>query len=159
VRRDSRRRGDVMSPIGKGSRFLVLRGPLRGQEGVAHEMTGAASWPVMFDEGKVFYFDVATLEGPGFKRLADAPAEVDPLFAELAALEAERVKSWDVTTSDDDKRCPSDWCMFVGEQAEVADGVIGMEAENPDDVYRTAMMKAAMLALAAVRSLDRAHKT
>jgi hypothetical protein len=149
-----------MSPIGKGSRFLVLSGDYRGREGVivAPVADSPGLWWLSL-EGAEIVIEQSDADGPGFKRLADAPAEVDPLFAELAALEAERVKSWDVTTSDDDKRCPSDWCMFVGEQAEVADGVIGMEAENPDDVYRTAMMKAAMLALAAVRSLDRAHKT
>jgi hypothetical protein len=155
VRRDSRRRGDVMSPIGKGSRFLVLRGPLRGQEGVAHEMTGAASWPVMFDEGKVFYFDVATLEGPGFKRLADAPAEVDPLYIELQAEEERRSRDWD-GPAHDTRRDADEWIEFIQDKATDAEGAL--ECGDGDDDYRAAMMAIAVLALAAVRCIDRAHK-
>ena len=69
-RRDDGR--DAVSPVAKGARYLVLTGPLRGQIGTLDAET-ANGWPLNV-EGKWFYHLAATLEGPGFKRLADVPA-------------------------------------------------------------------------------------
>jgi hypothetical protein len=150
----------VSAPIGKGSRFLVLTGPLRGSEfTVSSTAPDDRGWWTLDGPGQSSHYGTTSaLEGPDFKRLDNVPAEVDPLFAELAALEAARFKDWCVDTSDDDKRCPSTWCDFVKDEIEHADNVIGIEVENPDGVYREAMMRAAMFALAAVRCIDRAHK-
>lgn len=64
-------------PIGKGSRFLVLAGDLRGREGVVTEcnVTELLDW-YRLDLGANTVIDATPdeLEGPGFKRLADAPA-------------------------------------------------------------------------------------
>jgi hypothetical protein len=91
-------------PIGKGSRFLVLSGLGRGLEvtvtgepdddGVVTLDGNAGSEPTgegvtigsehWRPSGAMLVF-LSDLEGPCFKRLDDAPAEVDPLFAEIAA--------------------------------------------------------------------------
>ncbi len=82
---------------------------------------------------------------------------IDPLFAELTALEAERSKAVGGLRGDD-ARCASEWCGDIEDEIECANSVIGADLENPDDVYRAAMVRAAMFALAAVRCIDRAHK-
>lgn len=137
-----------MSTIGKGSRFLSLTGPLRGQEGTAHELADGGSWPLMFDAGKVFYFDVATLEGPSFRRLADGPAEADPLLVELATVEAERFETWG-GPEQDARRDPEEWLELLGDEVRERD-----DAETPAEI-REGLLMIAAIALAGVRALDR----
>jgi len=145
-----------VTPIGKDARFLVLTGPLRGQEGtLTHEVSGG--WWRLTCEGGEVNGGADVFEGPGFKRLADAPAEVDPLFVEIEALEVRRGLLWGGPT-EDDRKCPSEWTHFASEEIERADEQIGALDGGGDAEYRDAMMRAAMLCLAAVRCIDRAHK-
>ncbi len=134
-----------MTPIGKGSRFLVLTGPLIGQEGTVRDLS-AAGWPLSFDEGKTHYYSTAALEGPGFKRLADAPAEIDPLFAEIATLEAER-SQFRGGPAHDDRRPTWDWSDLIHEEANV-------DCET-DEERRERWMEIVVLTLAGIRAIDR----
>lgn len=150
-----------MTPIGKGSRFLVLSGDLRGREGTVtgpdiNAPLGAQAWLLKFEGPNEGPWSTAALEGPAFKRLPDAPAEIDPLFAELAALEVIRLENEDEPGADD-RRCPSELPALALDEIERADSIIGVEGPCSDAVYRDAMMHAAMYCLAAVRCIDRAH--
>ena len=77
----------MSAPIGKGSRFLVLSGKHRLQEvTVTDGPTGSGGCIVRVGQTDGFGADIDALSGPNFKRLADAPPEVDPLLAEIDAL-------------------------------------------------------------------------
>lgn len=145
----------MSTPIGKGSRFRILTGDYRGREGV---IVGGVSerpewWRLDLGEGEIVEVspsDLATLQ-----RLSDAPAEVDPLFAELATLDAERIKAWGASEADDAARPIDEWLHFATVEIERADETIGDPEAGGDVVFRDAMMRAAMLCLAAVRVIDR----
>jgi len=149
---------DESRPIGKGARFRVMTGVHIG-----------AIWTVerVMPDGDLYTpigcggceFTVAELEGPGFQRLADAPAvaTVDPIFDELEALEAERAKTWG-GPAEDDKKCASEWGRFAKEDLDAADSLVGDDdSDDADAAYRRVMMSAALMCLAAVRCIDRAH--
>ncbi len=146
-----------MTPVGKGSRFRVTAGPHRGRDGVVvRGVRGRADWWTI-DIGDGDLIEVAPHDISTFERLSDAPAEVDPLFAELAEAEMERSRI-SGGNSADDRRCPSNWVTFAVEELIRADSVIGEPDAGGDPVYRASMMRVALLALAAVRCIDRAHK-
>lgn len=147
-----------MTPIDKGSRLLVLAGKYIGREGVIASpvRTRGGWWKVDIGEGEIIEISPNDIEAGHVKRLADAPAEVDPLFVELAALEAARSDLWGGAAVDD-RKCPSEWTDFAREEVDCADGVIG-EPDAVDATYRVSMMRAAMFCLAAVRCIDRSHK-
>lgn len=72
-----------MTPVAKGARYRCLTGDLRGQEAIVVSVNGERSL-MGLHEGGEFTVHTADLEAPHYQRLADAPAEVDPLFAEIA---------------------------------------------------------------------------
>ena len=146
-------------PIGKGSRFRVLTGALRGREATVLSATDDGQrWRVVLDEYQPYLLlYTAELEETVFQRLADAPAEVDPIFAELAALDAERLKAWGASSGDDAARPIDEWLHFANVEIERADETIGDPEAGGDAVFRDAMMQAAMLCLAAVRVIDRSR--
>jgi len=148
-----------VTPIGKGSRFLVLTGLYIGREGVicSEVRTRGGWWKVDIGEGEIIVVSPNDIEAGHLKRLVDAPPEVDPLFVEIEALEVRRGLLWGGPT-EDDRKCPSEWTHFASEEIERADEQIGALDGGGDAEYRDAMMRAAMLCLAAVRCIDRAHK-
>ena len=74
----------MTTPIAKGSRFLVLAGTYRGQvASVGDGPDHLGQWSVTFEEGAPRLLRGDYLAGSAFKRLADAPAEVDPLVVEI----------------------------------------------------------------------------
>jgi hypothetical protein len=149
----------VSAPIGKGSRLLVLSGIYRGREGViASEVrTRGGWWKVDIGEGEIIEVSPNDIEAGLVKRLADTPAEVDPLFVEIARMEAKRSQTWGGPDADD-KRDVSEWLVFVSQEIDRGEQVIGEQDEGGDAQYRDAMMHAALYCLAAVRCIDRAHK-
>ncbi len=131
--------------IGKGARFLVLSGEWRGREGT---ITGGVErchdlWWLDLGEGATMLFEQSDADGPGFKRLADAPAEVDPLFAEI--------ESCDIDAS------------RVGGAGGAIDEILNIvddidEVESEEDCLaarRAALVEIAALALAGIRAIDR----
>ena len=80
----------------------------------------------------------------------------DPLFAELAELEAERSIAAGGPKGDD-AREPDEWLADASEDLDNADATIGDPEGGGDATCRASMMRAAMLCLAAVRVIDRAH--
>ena len=135
----------MTAPIGKGARFLVLTGPLRGQVGIVHGLGNVPdSWCVHFDEG-FFYYLTSTLEGPSFKRLPDAPAEVDPIVAEVAALPVDLEGMGGIGGVTDALR----------NSIEDDDSP---DAENDEDWFagkRLLFVEVAAIAMAGIRAIDR----
>lgn len=131
-----------MTPIGKGARFLVMGGDYRGREGVI--VAPVADSPGLWwlnVEGSEIVFEQSDADGPNFKRLPDAPAEVDALYAEIDAL--------DLGT-----RRPGAGGI-VDEMRSTLDAIeVGIDDEDWDVVHRAAFVEIAALALAGIRAID-----
>ncbi len=82
---------------------------------------------------------------------------LDPLFVELAALEAARSAASGGLAADDAED-PGEWLGLAGIAIDRADATIGDPEGEGDAGYRDALMRAATICLAAVRCVDRARK-
>ena len=150
-----------MTPVAKGARYRVLTGERRGLEGVVAgnccDDDSCGWWLLTCGEGVVLNIHASDLDGSAFQRLSDAPAEVDPLFAEIDAMETARSET-SGGAANDDRQCPSEWIGRASEELDRADGTMSNPDGGGDAEYRDAMMHAAKFCLAAVRCIDRAHR-
>jgi len=139
--------------IGIGSRFLVLAGELRGRTGMIAgpdpDPARANWWRLKIDGLSEGPWSTDQLEGPGFKRLPDAPHKVDPLYLEVATEEARGLLTRG--QAHDDRQCMEDWIVDLADVATETEEAAGMT----DSDYRAAMMRIVVLGLAAIRSFDR----
>jgi hypothetical protein len=135
-------------PIGKGARFLVLSGDLRGLEGTISgpDLDPArAGWWLLRIGPAEGPWSTEHLEGSMFQRLDDAPAEVDPLFAEIE----EAAKGTDMEA--------------IGGAGGIVDEMRNAlndidDGESDEDWFashRAAFIEVAALGLAGIRAIDR----
>jgi hypothetical protein len=117
-----------VTPIGKGSRFLVLSGDYRGREGTVGDVVRDCPglWWLDLGEGAEIVISQDEADGPRFKRLGDAPAEVDPLFVEIEA----KLNTLDLRDE-------------------------GVESDTIDAMHRGAFVEIAARAIAGIRAIDR----
>ncbi len=136
-----------MTPIDKGSRFLTLSGPLRGQTATAMVHIGHCIWSLEYADGTRIQRSAEELGGPRYHRLLDAPTTPhDSILVELSTAAialGDRGRDGPPSTLDEIW-----WVATLPETDENDDA-------TRDDVYRAALVEVAALAIAGIHQIDR----